>query len=505
MTTTNISHYLSMLGDSANFATANRNNGASGNPAFRSMLMAGFGGQPIEEASDNNNTNTGNVWQVVNGNDDGQNALVLQLSRQGLSPDAIDKLMNAVDHSDLVTIISDPKLNAQLQGMIAGGETGIALNNFAQMAVNHNAETGDITTNVADMNLEEFKEWKKNHFADLASYLSTEKTKIGANGQIIKILQGPAFLSEDGTPSESIVDIIEPQDLNPIEFALQFAQLPQAQNVAIPTQSFTPLPFAALNGVPPQAQAGLQQAMVNNIRGALSGGNGNTGATSTAINAAALGNMGANALANGSTMFTPFMTPADFNVLAFGSDGTQGGEFALPFEAGFKTASHASNPVLTQPSAQHTHPATQMVAVSLTRMASGKGGEAELQQYRLQLDPPEMGRIEVELKFDVGNKVQAMITADKPETLNLLQRDAHALMKALQDAGFDGVGQDNLEFNLSQNQDDAAGRQDRNPNSQNGQNALLSPHGDGEMVDIETQMNVIVDPITGQQRVNMVV
>jgi len=507
-TTSSISQYLSLLGGSANPALLNQGGGAGNASGFRSLLMAGFGGTPVTNATKDGDAQT-NVWQVVNKNSEGQNALVLQMSRQGLSPNAIDTLMNAVDHSDLVTIISDPQLSAQLQGMIDGGETGTALNNFIQMAANKNAAMGDITADIADMDLEEFKEWKKTHFADLASFLSSEKTKIGANGQIIKILQGPAFLSEDGQPNQKIVDIIEPLDLNPIEFALLFANLPQTQNVALPKQSFTPLPFSALNGMTPEIQAGLQQASMNGQNTGMRPtmvGNGATGKgnMATQTNAAALGNTGTKASANGSTMFTPFMTPADLNALALGGNGNTG-DIPLPFEAGFKTAMHASNPVLNQPAAHQSHPATQMVAVSLTRMATGKGGEAESQQYRLQLDPPEMGRIEVELKFDVGNKVQAMITADKPETLNLLQRDSHALMKALQDAGFDSVGQDNLEFNLSQGQNDSAGGQDRNPNSQNGQNALLSPDGSGEMMDIETSMNLIVDPVTGQQRVNMVV
>gem|GEM_PF-4595621 len=176
------------------------------------------------------------------------------------------------------------------------------------------------------------------------------------------------------------------------------------------------------------------------------------------------------------------------------------------FYTTFKTATIASNPIMMIPSAGQPHPATQMVAVSLIRNASVKGAEGENISYRLKLNPPELGRLNVEIKFEADHKIHAHLMVDKPETLQLLQRDSHILLKALQDAGFDSVSNDSLSFNLSQGQNDPAGHDDSDRG--NGQNAHLSDskskiHADMDI--LETQMTMIMDPVTGQQRINMVV
>ncbi|CAA7627499.1 flagellar hook-length control protein FliK [Magnetospirillum sp. SS-4] len=53
---------------------------------------------------------------------------------------------------------------------------------------------------------------------------------------------------------------------------------------------------------------------------------------------------------------------------------------------------------------------------------------------RIQLRPHDLGKIEVRLEMHDG-RVTATVTADKPETLALLQRDSKGLEKALEDAG----------------------------------------------------------------------
>ncbi|OAN48182.1 hypothetical protein A6A04_05380 [Paramagnetospirillum marisnigri] len=53
---------------------------------------------------------------------------------------------------------------------------------------------------------------------------------------------------------------------------------------------------------------------------------------------------------------------------------------------------------------------------------------------KIQLKPLELGRIEIKLEV-VDGRVSATVTADKPETLALLQKDSKGLEKALEDAG----------------------------------------------------------------------
>lgn len=67
----------------------------------------------------------------------------------------------------------------------------------------------------------------------------------------------------------------------------------------------------------------------------------------------------------------------------------------------------------------------------------------------VQLDPPELGRVAIRLDFQVEGAVRAQIAADRPETLDLLQRDARFLERALQDAGVRTDG-NSLNFSLNQ-------------------------------------------------------
>jgi flagellar hook-length control protein FliK len=53
----------------------------------------------------------------------------------------------------------------------------------------------------------------------------------------------------------------------------------------------------------------------------------------------------------------------------------------------------------------------------------------------VDLQPAELGRVEIKLDVDKDKKVSATIVADRPATLDLLQRDAKALERALQQAG----------------------------------------------------------------------
>jgi len=56
-------------------------------------------------------------------------------------------------------------------------------------------------------------------------------------------------------------------------------------------------------------------------------------------------------------------------------------------------------------------------------------------QMTLQLQPADLGRINIKLDFSSDGKVQGTVVADNPATLNLLLKDVRSLERALQDAG----------------------------------------------------------------------
>lgn len=63
------------------------------------------------------------------------------------------------------------------------------------------------------------------------------------------------------------------------------------------------------------------------------------------------------------------------------------------------------------------------------------------------LQPAELGKVSVKVEIHDDGRVVASLTADRPETLNLLRRDAHVLERGLQDAGYMTDG-GSLNFNL---------------------------------------------------------
>jgi flagellar hook-length control protein FliK len=73
--------------------------------------------------------------------------------------------------------------------------------------------------------------------------------------------------------------------------------------------------------------------------------------------------------------------------------------------------------------------------------------EAGQKHFEIRLDPPSLGRIEVQLSVDSSGRATSHIVADRADTFDLLRRDAPALERALQSAGLttdDGA----LQFSL---------------------------------------------------------
>ncbi|SFZ83493.1 Flagellar hook-length control protein FliK [Devosia enhydra] len=73
--------------------------------------------------------------------------------------------------------------------------------------------------------------------------------------------------------------------------------------------------------------------------------------------------------------------------------------------------------------------------------------QAGQSRFQIRLDPPELGRIDVRLEIDGGGGVNARLTVEKAETLDLLQRDQRTLERALAQAGLEG-SRTTLEFSL---------------------------------------------------------
>ena len=110
-------------------------------------------------------------------------------------------------------------------------------------------------------------------------------------------------------------------------------------------------------------------------------------------------------------------------------------------------------------------------------------GENEI---RLQLQPKELGRIDIKIDVSDSGKVSAVMVAERADTLDLLLRDQRNLERALQQAGLD-TDPDSLEFDLQDADDEGLETADDNADGQEPEPEQF----------IETALNFPTTGITG--------
>ncbi|MCH7711331.1 MAG: flagellar hook-length control protein FliK [Proteobacteria bacterium] len=89
-----------------------------------------------------------------------------------------------------------------------------------------------------------------------------------------------------------------------------------------------------------------------------------------------------------------------------------------------------------------TLPVVDQLAVHIVKAAA-----AGMDKISITLRPAALGHIEIQLELSHDGRIAAVVTAEKSETLELLQRDARGLERALQEAGL-RTNSDSLNFNL---------------------------------------------------------
>jgi flagellar hook-length control protein FliK len=89
------------------------------------------------------------------------------------------------------------------------------------------------------------------------------------------------------------------------------------------------------------------------------------------------------------------------------------------------------------------HSVTEQVAIAVKR-----GVKAGNDQIQINLEPASLGKISVRLDFAQDGRVSAVFSADRADTLNLLNGDARSLEQSLRDAGL-RADSGSLTFNLS--------------------------------------------------------
>jgi flagellar hook-length control protein FliK len=109
------------------------------------------------------------------------------------------------------------------------------------------------------------------------------------------------------------------------------------------------------------------------------------------------------------------------------------------------TDTNAEQPVKLALATRANQQTSELQTLALHIAARSARGDS---RFTIRLDPPELGRIDVNLSVNGHGHAQAVLAVEKPQTLELLQRDAPALERALKDAGLELGG--NLSFSLKE-------------------------------------------------------
>ena len=133
---------------------------------------------------------------------------------------------------------------------------------------------------------------------------------------------------------------------------------------------------------------------------------------------------------------------------------------AAPANAAAVTTAPAATAAATAPAqvSAQLHIAHQTAAPDINSLAFNIASKSEggARHFDIRLDPAELGRVDVRLTVDDAGKAQASLSVEKPQTLELLQKDQSHLARALKDAGLD-LSQNGLSFSLKGQQQQAGG------------------------------------------------
>lgn len=123
-----------------------------------------------------------------------------------------------------------------------------------------------------------------------------------------------------------------------------------------------------------------------------------------------------------------------------------------------------------------------------------KAGE---QEFAMRMDPPELGRVTVKLRFMADGIVKAHVMAERPETMDMLQREVRGLERAIE-AGGGKSADEGISFSLDSGNQESAGKafaealQQEKLQEQSASEAVNNTAEDGDPLvdDLTTELNL---------------
>ena len=146
----------------------------------------------------------------------------------------------------------------------------------------------------------------------------------------------------------------------------------------------------------------------------------------------------------------PAATPSTLSSSEAGASNGQSGSGAAKVTAdglpnfGFAVATSAAPSAPATTAAPASTAAIPIAGLAVAIAARAQSGS---NQFEIRLDPPELGRIDVHLDVDRDGQVTSHVTADRADTLALLQSQQPQLERALEQAGLK-TADNGLQFTL---------------------------------------------------------
>lgn len=112
-----------------------------------------------------------------------------------------------------------------------------------------------------------------------------------------------------------------------------------------------------------------------------------------------------------------------------------------------QTASVATTLQVSQPPPQQQDPMPDQTAFAALGVAIATRSKDGARQFDINMHPADLGKIDVRISVDSSGQAQAHLTAEHPQTLQLLKQDQTTLAQNLRDAGLN-LANNGLNFSL---------------------------------------------------------
>ncbi|WP_306141468.1 flagellar hook-length control protein FliK [Roseibium sp. MMSF_3412] len=176
------------------------------------------------------------------------------------------------------------------------------------------------------------------------------------------------------------------------------------------------------------------------------------------------------------------LAPDDPDAVTKPVEITTAGDFIATVRGGETQGAVRTESLQTPNQAQSGQVATQVAAEIARNLKNGQT------RFQMRFDPPELGRVDVNMRVGADGGVHAHLIVERPETLDMFLRDQRGLERALEAAGLN-ADSENLQFSLKQD----GGRGFASGDGQGEQAAHLSEGAGGsESEDLDPETEEII-------------